>query len=174
MTTKYNKPEEVPTEILVKRLDELSDAVAARMQGNNAKFQREFTCRIPAELDRDADLVLNGAAMRISELVKRIAKLEKYNLALANESHAKSERIAELEAYLDNVKTLSIYVAFHDSARSVSLKQAGEWLESFKLEQQAKGVRHSISYIEDNFDYGKRDLHTLLMEYAEKIGGGAE
>ena len=46
--------------------------------------------------------------------------------------------------------------------------------DAYDLEQQAKGVRHSISYIEDNFDYGKRDLHTLLMEYAEKIEGGAE
>lgn len=77
MSTKYQQSTEVPTEVLVKRLDELSDAVVARMQGNNAKFQREFTCRIPAELDRDADLVLSGAAMRLSELVKRVEELEK-------------------------------------------------------------------------------------------------
>ena len=34
------------------------------------------------------------------QLKARVAELEKYNLDLANESHAKSERIAELEEEL--------------------------------------------------------------------------
>ena len=44
---------------------------------------------------------------KLLEMQKSIAELEKYNLDLANESHAKSERIAELEAQrLGLTKTL--------------------------------------------------------------------
>ena len=127
----------------------------------------------------------SGLNICLSDQMERIAKLEKYNLALANESHAKSERIAELEAYLDNVKTLSIYVAFHDSAQSVSLKQAREWLESFKIEQQAKGIEGFL--LDANTDYESLDFKYWsfnndytskylcdLREQAKQQKGGAE
>jgi hypothetical protein len=74
MSTKYQHSTEVPTEVLAKRLDELSDAVVARMNRDNATFEREFTCRIPAELDRDADLVLSEAASRLIELKEELTK----------------------------------------------------------------------------------------------------
>jgi hypothetical protein len=76
MSTKYKHGDVVPTEVLAKRLDELSDAVVSRMNRDNATFEREFTCRIPAELDRDADLVFSEASKRLIELEKRIAELE--------------------------------------------------------------------------------------------------
>lgn len=82
MSTKYQQFDAVPTEVLAKRLDELSDAVVARMKGNNAKFKREFTCSIPCELDRDADVVLCEAAIRLSKQEKKIAELERRELEL--------------------------------------------------------------------------------------------
>lgn len=62
MTTKYKKSSEVPTAVLANRLEELADAVT---KGCDA-VDREFTMRIPAECDRDADLVLSEAARRLS------------------------------------------------------------------------------------------------------------
>ena len=64
MSTKYKHNDRVPSEILCKRLDELSNAVT---KGKDA-IDREFTMRIPAEMDRDADIVLSEASKRITEL----------------------------------------------------------------------------------------------------------
>lgn len=63
MSTKYREGREIPTDVLVDRLDELSKAVT---QGPEV-VRREFTMRSPAELDRDADLVLDEAARRLRE-----------------------------------------------------------------------------------------------------------
>lgn len=60
MSEQYKKASEVPTEVLCKRLDELSDAVT---KGDNG--WGEFCMRIPAEVDRDADIVLAEASRRL-------------------------------------------------------------------------------------------------------------
>lgn len=80
MSRKYDNSRDVPTDTLVKRLDELSDAIA----GGRDSQDREFTMRIPAECDRDADLVLAESSRRLgaadTELAAakaRIAELEK-------------------------------------------------------------------------------------------------
>ncbi len=64
MSTKYKHGDKVPNSVLAARLDELAEAVT---KGSDA-VNREFTMRIPAELDRDADLVLSEAANRLNEL----------------------------------------------------------------------------------------------------------
>lgn len=65
MTTRYKNSSDVPDSVLADRLEQLSDAVVARMKGDESRFSNEFTCRIPAELDRDADLVLTESAKRL-------------------------------------------------------------------------------------------------------------
>ena len=67
MSTKYSSTNEVPNEVLCKRLDELSTAIT---QGKES-FSNEFTMRIPAECDRDADLVLSEASKRIKTLTDK-------------------------------------------------------------------------------------------------------
>ena len=64
MSTKYKHGEYVPTEILADRLDELADAVTKGRDSINS----EFTMRVPAELDRDPDLVMSEAAKRLREI----------------------------------------------------------------------------------------------------------
>ena len=64
MSTKYKKSEDVPLAVLICRLRELSSAVAKRGE----EFDREFTMRIPAEVDRDADIVLDEVAKRLELL----------------------------------------------------------------------------------------------------------
>ena len=60
MSTKYKEPREVPTLDLIDRLRRLSEAIA---KGN----MDELTMRIPAEVDRDADIVLLEAASRLMD-----------------------------------------------------------------------------------------------------------
>jgi hypothetical protein len=66
MSTRYNYSKDVPTETLVARLNEIVDALTACDHGES--MRREMTMRIPAEVDRDADLVLDEAARRLIEL----------------------------------------------------------------------------------------------------------
>ena len=68
MSTKYGATDRVPTEILAARMEELSLVVT---QGREAVV-REFTMRVPAEMDRDADLVLHAAANRLLELEQKV------------------------------------------------------------------------------------------------------
>jgi len=58
MSARYRDPKDVPTSALIERLRQLADAVA----NNNMD---EFVMRIPAEVDRDADIVLSEAAKRL-------------------------------------------------------------------------------------------------------------
>lgn len=64
MSNKYKMEDRVPSDIICKRLDELSRAIA---RGREC-FNREFTMRVPAEKDHDADLVIAEASRRIREL----------------------------------------------------------------------------------------------------------
>jgi len=66
MSNKYKEGDYIPSAVLAKRLDELACAVAEGKKGTD----REFKIRIPAELDRCADLVMSAAAERIRELEK--------------------------------------------------------------------------------------------------------
>lgn len=65
MGRNYKQSEDIPNGVLAKRLEELSDAVVARMHGKKHVFDNEFTCRIPAELDRvkrkELDMLLRSA-----------------------------------------------------------------------------------------------------------------
>ena len=79
MSTKYKNSSDVPIDVIVARLKELSDAIT----GGRESQSREFTMRIPAECDRDADLVISEAANRIEQLraanrdlQARVAELE--------------------------------------------------------------------------------------------------
>jgi hypothetical protein len=58
---KYQRSEDVPTEVLIARLQELVRAITKRGQPDWS----EFYMRIPAEVDHDADIVLSEAARRL-------------------------------------------------------------------------------------------------------------
>lgn len=60
MSNDYKISKDVPDNVLIKRLDTLSDAITRGETGLG-----EFTMRIPAEVDRDADLILSEAAQRL-------------------------------------------------------------------------------------------------------------
>lgn len=64
MSTTYKSSRDVPTEVLAARLNELADVVAKK----HYRIGDEFTMRIPAECDRDADLVMSEAARRMQAM----------------------------------------------------------------------------------------------------------
>ena len=72
MSTAFSEYDDVPSGILIARLNELSNAVA---NGREAIY-REFFMSVPAQFDYDADLVLAGAARRIETLEHRVELLE--------------------------------------------------------------------------------------------------
>jgi len=72
MSNKYKHGDRVPSDVLCSRLGELANVVT---QGRDA-VAREFTMRVPAEMDYDADLVLSAASRRIAELEAQVALLE--------------------------------------------------------------------------------------------------
>lgn len=87
MSTKYKSSKDVPTDALISRLNELSDAIT----GGRDSREREFTMRIPAECDRDADLVLAEAARRLAQAeaeVQRVRNLAEEIRDIAIESPA--------------------------------------------------------------------------------------
>ena len=86
MSTQYKKPSEVPTDTLIIRVENLADAVTKGEPGKD-----EFTMRIPAECDRDADIVLTEFARRFKELEKQLAKANESAL-FYKEQYEKTDR----------------------------------------------------------------------------------
>ncbi len=64
MRTKYQNGEDVPIDVLCKRLDVLSDAVTK----GRSSIERNFGMSVPARHEHDADLVLSEAAIRLKRL----------------------------------------------------------------------------------------------------------
>lgn len=74
MSNHYKQSKDVPNTVLCKRLDELARAVTNGDDG----IKREFSMRVPAELDHDSDLVLSEAADRIEKLDRIESVLKRY------------------------------------------------------------------------------------------------
>jgi len=68
LSRKYKDGSEVPNVVLADRLKELSSVVS----NNRERMESEFTMRIPAEVDRDADLVLMEASRRLRNIGENI------------------------------------------------------------------------------------------------------
>jgi hypothetical protein len=79
MSTQYQSGKDVPTEVLAARLNELAHVVAQKRD----RIGDEFTMRIPAECDRDADLVMSEAAVRLEALQAELAELKQTSLFAA-------------------------------------------------------------------------------------------
>ena len=68
MSRTYRSGEAVPSSVLIQRLHEIASVIS---KGD----YHELTMRIPAEVDRDADLVVSEAGMRLKRLGEENAKL---------------------------------------------------------------------------------------------------
>lgn len=77
MSNQYKVGDCVPDEVLAARVNYLIDCITGKLRLSDSGFRHEFSMRIPAELDRDADLVL-------AELLKRLEKLRRVERAAKN------------------------------------------------------------------------------------------
>ena len=68
---------EIETSTLANRLDELSDAAC----GPRDKLLSEFTMTVPPKPERDADLVLSAAAIRLREQAAIICSVKRDKFA---------------------------------------------------------------------------------------------
>lgn len=80
MSNKYKDGDEVPTDILCNRVDYLVDVITGRVKTTEQGFIHEFSMRVPAELDHDADLVLSALSKRVRKLEARVRELEEKEL----------------------------------------------------------------------------------------------
>lgn len=102
MSNTYKHGNDVPVEVLATRLDQLSDAVTK----NN---MNEFTMRVPAELDRDADLVLMSASERLLSQQVTIGELGADRIYQASEIKRLSDQVEFLQAKPDSELTGEAY-----------------------------------------------------------------
>lgn len=95
MSTKYKNSKDVPTYVLAARLFDLADFIAGGGATHN-----EFNMRDPAEADRDADLVLSEAALRLLLCEPEAAQTSSFSRELdelSSEVEKLGESISNLE-----------------------------------------------------------------------------
>jgi len=144
MSTRYKSPLDVPAQVLADRLDELADVICKKRD----RIDAEFAMRVPAECDRDADLVLAEAARRLreqdngsteggdAEFIDMPAFLrrdqESSNRADGWDAEAYSRMRGEIQWWKEKAeKTEELLEA---------LKQAKEWLEGWASAQPQLAV----------------------------------
>jgi hypothetical protein len=71
MSSKYKDGDVIPTEVLCERVKEL-----IRLIMSGEVRHPDFTMRVPAELDRDADLVLHAIVERIEQLEQHLSAVQ--------------------------------------------------------------------------------------------------
>ena len=135
MSTKYRNSRDVPLDAIITRLNELSDAVT----GGRESQGREFTMRIPAECDRDADLVIAEAAVRL--------------VALQAENEALRVRVAELEMCVDDGSDSWLLRKQAEAVESLidsrSIKSmSGEFIWTEAAEAEAQSLRTQATKLE--------------------------
>lgn len=72
MSKEYDTDDEIPSDVICDRLDELAEIV----QHGPDVVAKHFVMRIPGERDFDPDLVMLAASMRIRQLEEKIKNLE--------------------------------------------------------------------------------------------------
>ena len=102
MTNKYEDTNQVPDQVLLTRVAELVDAVTQGSAGLN-----EFTMRVPAECDRDADLVLTELIIRYRNLIERAEAAEKHLAEVEQEREVAYENWQKKYQYLKDSMTLT-------------------------------------------------------------------
>lgn len=107
MSRDYKHGDKVPCDVLAARLNQLARAVT---EGPDA-VRREFTMRVPAELDRDADVVIWEASKRLPDLEADLARaVEEIRVLVArnDELLANERALIEKLSNAEDIAKLSI------------------------------------------------------------------
>lgn len=146
MSTKYKSSKDVPTDALISRLKELSDAIT----GGRDSLHREFTMRIPAECDRDADLVIGEAASRLTRLQSEVERLR--------------GRVAELESTLNDA---SIQVGRLDKA--YILRKQAEAVEAVRDSIKEQYPLEPFGDLDEYVIAGMKEVYTYVEKSAQRL-----
>ena len=144
MSNKYKTSTDVPDNVLAHRLTELADYVC-----KTKNLPSEFSMRVPAEHDRDADLVFTTAACRLLELTQlratnkrleeEVARLEQRVLVVSQDlrkqtadcdfysqrtekAEATVARLREALCHYDSLNGIHFHLPFcdHTAAKALS------------------------------------------------------
>lgn len=140
MSIQYKRSEDVPTETLANRLDDLADCVST----SRHRMDNEFTMRVPAEHDRDADLVMSEAARRLRDANNTITALR-----------AEVEMWKENSAYYDN-------------------ESAGRLTTIFELREAIIATLNANGHLADGEDCTLIALKRVLRETGAPWAGDVE
>lgn len=150
MSTQYKKPSEVPTDTLIIRVENLADAVTKGESGKD-----EFTMRIPAECDRDADIVLTEFARRFKELEKQLAKANESAL-FYKEQYEKTDRECTK-------------LAMRESKANERVKRLEKILQRYESEQ-LQPLKLRVKELEKERDHNQRMYNSLLGDLSAGYG----
>jgi hypothetical protein len=135
----------VPSKILCSRLRELSEAVTEGEKG----VKREFYMSVPAQVEHDADLVLDAAAKRIECLqnIKTYKEWEKSDLDLGEYLPYPCEIDEDLHNYIAEI----VPPHYCDN----KLTQGGDCIEHLDAYYQSEriGIYNTVGIVGDRFFY---------------------
>lgn len=132
MSTEFKSTRAVPLDRIIARLKELAEAITK----GGVYQEREFTMRIPAECDRDADLVIAEAAIRLEQLQAANRDLQQWFDDARAQAEKAQERIKDLEQVATSVRRDLILRAEPDwdgSGQQVVNLSAGIWDELIRV-----------------------------------------
>lgn len=170
MTTKYQNSRDVPLDTIIARLRELADAVT----GGSKSQEREFTMRIPAECDRDADLVIDEAARRLADIQSENEAMKAAEVYLLNNNERLREknaafRKANKDLRRDNNDLRDQVVDWQSAliqAREYGASAASE-VEALRarVAELEAGIKNAIGWIDGDLREIVRDVGNQICSY---------
>ncbi len=173
MSTKYKDGDHVPTEVLCNRIEEIVKHITD--PGLRPYLLNQFDMRIPAELDRDADLVLSTVARRLQETEKeRDQWHEDFNTrsSLWREEKTRANKLEkerdQLNEELETEREVSSNQIFHLTAANAQWEKENKQL---KLKLQAAKTINIDMVGKENY-YNDKFVHDAInckMEVSQFI-----
>lgn len=121
MSTQYKNPSEVPDDVLLARVEQLVQAIVKP----GVDPRSEFTMRVPAECDRDADIVLSELARRYTAAAAALADASKPVLATQPRGHSSPHDDDRFLAYCPEEGTM--FFPTQNAAEDCAHNMIQEW-----------------------------------------------
>lgn len=158
MSNKYKHGDIVPLDIICSRLDELWRAVTKGQKG----ILREFDMRIPAELDRDADVIICEASTRLKSQAAEIAKYKKANQHLED---IYATAVKEIDKLRDKINREPNTDVLHSEADK--LKGQIEALEK-EADSTKQQLGDALGRLSEFYKLSELDVEINLLNYNAK------
>lgn len=190
MSTKYKRSEDVPTDALAERLKELADICVSQQ----AKMCADFSMRVPAELDRDADLVLAESARRLTVLTAaltaaqeeaRIFREESANRQILlniarNSISVKNEENTVMRSEIEKLRGEVERLSAGWNKTITTAKDLIAQLDQMKMEHKAalssarwEGMMEAVEVLKERAAGWRKNMSALGGSYAKEADAAA-